>query len=655
MDSKTDSQSINSQLLKITVGLRPKLFLVFFACGIAPVLSMGIINYLSGASAIETLLRDELEGDALRMARDVEALQREREDGLIALAGARSLRRYVLGKTDERPATTGSSDDVVPDDVRADVRAFFLSNQRYYTAIKCLNVARETLFRAEPGPRGDMDPGAEMTSVRFQTEDFPSGISHADERVWQATEQKPLRSSVARGPTGTVLHYTVPIFAEVDGGTGPRGALVADLKLDALFKDAADDGAGLSSSLPIKAGQASTPRLFIALDSNGYVIYHTNHALMHQHVSGAMPYFKPVAGVMLAGENGERFYDSTEGDRWLAVYRPLKSFGVSVAAAGDYTAAVRGVRRTGWLSIILSVLFGVLIAVLLTLMVGRMARSIERVTEGAVAIAGGNLDQHIEVRSSDETRVLAETFNLMTARLREQIAREAELRQFESFMRISAMLTHDLKNAIASLSLVVGNMERQFHREEFRADAMRSLTEATDKLRALVAKLSAPVESLSGEYKRPRPTDIVPIIKHVLAATAEPSGALHKLEARLPASLTAMVDPDRIGKVIENLVINALEAMSAKGGKLTVEAGPADTDHIFLSVADTGPGMDEEFIRTRLFRPFATTKKQGVGLGLYTCRALVRAYGGEIEVKSQKGAGTCFRIVLPSGPITDRS
>ncbi len=62
--------------------------------------------------------------------------------------------------------------------------------------------------------------------------------------------------------------------------------------------------------------------------------------------------------------------------------------------------------------------------------------------------------------------------------------------------------------------------------------------------------------------------------------------------------------------------------------------------------------MTEEFQRTRLFRPFATTKPKGVGLGLYTCRELIRALGGRIEVESRRGSGTCFRIVLPSGAIT---
>jgi signal transduction histidine kinase len=121
-----------------------------------------------------------------------------------------------------------------------------------------------------------------------------------------------------------------------------------------------------------------------------------------------------------------------------------------------------------------------------------------------------------------------------------------------------------------------------------------------------------------------------------------------QLETRLPDRLVAAVDAERIERVIENLVINALEAMGSSEGRLTVKGGEDAPGKLFFSVADTGPGMTEEFQRTRLFRAFATTKRKGVGLGLYTCREVVRAHGGQIEVESKVGSGTCFRVVLPS-------
>ena len=358
-----------------------------------------------------------------------------------------------------------------------------------------------------------------------------------------------------------------------------------------------------------------------------------------------------AVGAMKRGETGWQFYDATDGSRWLTAYQPVAPLNLSVAVASDYSGAVRGLRSRAWLGAGLTALFGLLMMALVWLSLRRTEQSIERITEGAVAIAKGRLDERIEVKSSDETRRLADAFNAMTERLREQIAREAETKQFASFMRLSAMLTHDLKNSILALSLLVSNMEQQFDRAEFRADAMKSLTEATDKLRALVAKLSEPVRSLSGEFKRPHPIDLIPIINGVLARTIEPSTSQHKVEIDLPSSLVAVADDERIEKVVENLVLNAVEAMGTKRGRLTIKAGPtAEDGFVFFSVSDTGPGMTEEFQRTKLFRPFSTTKSQGIGLGLYTSRELVRALGGRIDVESKQGSGTTFTIVLPSAP-----
>ena len=154
--------------------------------------------------------------------------------------------------------------------------------------------------------------------------------------------------------------------------------------------------------------------------------------------------------------------------------------------------------------------------------------------------------------------------------------------------------------------------------------------------------------SLSGEHKRPTNTDLVPILKRVCAMTAEPLRTKHTIELRLPDNLFALVDAARIEEVMENLVLNALEAMVTPGGTLTIEAGHDDKGLPMFAIGDTGPGMSRTFIETHLFRPFATTKKNGIGLGLYTCREVVRASGGTIEVQSVEGAGTTFRVVLPS-------
>ncbi|MGI8654555.1 MAG: ATP-binding protein [Pyrinomonadaceae bacterium] len=663
------------------MSVRHKAFAVFFVCCAAPLLLLCALFYLIGTRAVETQMRAETKRAANAIAQRLSGALDERERNLSALAQTRSVRSYVLrnqsptnGNVNTNRATqSGASaasdgavnrsasesastanNSAVPENVRRDVGMFLLFNENYFADIACVGSNNQPLFRVEPTIKDAVSDAFDDAALRFQTTDFSSDSARPDERVWTAADGTPVRSPVAHDASGAIMRYSIPIRDQAQGHEASRGALIADLKLDALLRrvleaSAIDNAPASASDHRTSLEPDAPPRLLLLIDRAGQILYHTNDALRHQSVARAMPSFSRVAAAMQSGASvGSGFFDNTEGARWLAAFQAVPALDSSLAVAEDYSAATMSLRRAFWLGSAFSLLASLVAAALLLRFVRRTKGSIERVTENAVAIAGGNLSGRIEVRSSDDMCLLADTFNQMTERLREQMAREAETRQFESFMRLSAMLTHDLKNAIASLSLIVRNMERQFHHAEFRQDAMQSLTEATDKLRALVAKLSEPVRSLSGEFPAPRPTDLIPILRRVLAANVESASELYEIETRLPATLVAVVDAERIEKVVENLVLNAVEAMGAAGGKFIVEGGTDSEREIFFSVADTGPGMSEEFQRTKLFHAFATTKKAGVGLGLYTCREIVKAHGGRLEVQSEKGAGTCFRVVLPS-------
>ncbi|HQR31237.1 MAG TPA: HAMP domain-containing sensor histidine kinase, partial [Blastocatellia bacterium] len=275
-------------------------------------------------------------------------------------------------------------------------------------------------------------------------------------------------------------------------------------------------------------------------------------------------------------------------------------------------------------------------------LISSITDSIRRVTRGARAIATGNLGYQIKVKAKDETRVLAESFNRMASRLREMIRKEGEQKQFESFARLSAVLTHDLKNQILSLSLLVNNMERKFNREGFREDAMRTLSETVNNLQGLVSKLSDPRTPTKRIREK---SNLTQLCERVLNRTAAQAANKYQLSTQFMPELNVNVDGKAIERVIENLVINALEAMP-NGGALRVSTRQ-DNGNAIVAIADSGKGMTEDFVRERLFHPFATTKKKGIGLGLYSCREVVEQHGGRIDVSSKVDVGTEFRIVLP--------
>jgi signal transduction histidine kinase len=640
------------------VNLRAKLLILFVVGSLAPVLLAGWLLYHNSLKAVERMLRDEVEAEAARVAHDVEAALRTREFDLNALAQASAVRDYAHGDASQ-PAAALSSGSPAPDEAAASVPeavraslAGFISHERdYYSAVTLVagSQAGRPLIRVE-------SPDAANPSPRVTTGDDLPGKPPLDERVWTTSESKPLRSDVKRDAKGTpCIVYTVPVFSPGDERR-PGLALVAELRLDTLLQQAGRDeqAAPTAANAPARAGNtAQSARLLLVLDRTGQIVHHTNHALKYQPAGIAMPHFDAFTRAMRAGGSGTDFYTApVDGNRWLATYKPIAGSDLSVAAAGNYTRAVASLNRAALTSLALVLLAAGAATLFVFVIVTRAARRITRVTEAAAAIGAGDLNQRIEVSAGDETDALAEGFNQMSNRLRELIAREAETRQFQSFVRLSAMLTHDLKNAITGLSMLVTNMERQFHRAEFREDAISSLRQATEKLGALVARLSEPVKSLSGEYRiTPRPADLVPVIRRVLTTTAEPHAEFFDIETELPDTLVAQIEAERIERVLENLIVNAFEAMGGRGGKLTVAAGAESDTLAYFSVEDTGPGMSEDFIRTRLFHAFATTKKRGIGLGLYTCREIVESHGGRLEVKSKVGSGTRFRVVLPSIPL----
>jgi signal transduction histidine kinase len=430
-----------------------------------------------------------------------------------------------------------------------------------------------------------------------------------DDRVWTTQGNVLLERVVESGPNKGNLEFSVPIHNQ--SGLGNEGAVVAIVDLPRLL---ATSARLLRTSTTSNASGMS----IVVRDNSGNVIYQSD---------------SPVAQASSATASA-----------------PMPRLNANIAVTRNTTEFVSSAHRWGITGVVLALLLALPAAYLLNRHVHKRTRGIARVTEDLSAIAKGELDRRIVLQSSDDARAIADNINVMTEQMRAQVAREAESRQFDSFVRISAMLTHDLKNAIEGLSLTVSNMERHFDNEQFRIDAMKGLTSATDKLKAIVARLSRPVSSLSGEHKRPTRTDLVPILKRVIAMTAEPVRGQHTIQTNLPDSLFALADAARIEEVIENLLLNAIEAMNGKSGTLRIEAGEDANGAPSFSISDTGPGMTRTFIENRLFRPFATTKKNGIGLGLYTCREVIRATGGSIDVQSVEGAGTTFRVVLPSVP-----
>lgn len=215
-------------------------------------------------------------------------------------------------------------------------------------------------------------------------------------------------------------------------------------------------------------------------------------------------------------------------------------------------------------------------------------------------------------------------------------------REMASFQRLSAFILHDLKNAVSMLSMVVQNAEDNFDNPEFQQDVLHTMSGAIAKMQNLMTKLSSVPEELELNLQL---TDFSELIQDAIARSGIKSLTRVRLTCEFQPVPPIIVDLEYIEKVILNLITNAIEALPEEGYvtlRLYSQGG-----FIHLEVSDTGCGMSQEFINTRLFKPFQTTKKKGIGIGLYQCKVIVSAHGGQIEVDSTEDVGSTFTVKLP--------
>jgi putative PEP-CTERM system histidine kinase len=213
-----------------------------------------------------------------------------------------------------------------------------------------------------------------------------------------------------------------------------------------------------------------------------------------------------------------------------------------------------------------------------------------------------------------------------------------EVRKFDAFNRMSAFVVHDLKNIVTQLSLLMKNAKRLHANPEFQQDMLMTIENSLDKMRQLMLQLR--------EGETPTGTAFGVDLCHLAQRIGSGVSARGRgIDLQLLDRVFARGHEERLERVIGHVVQNALDATDS-GGEVSLrvdrQAGQARVE-----VRDNGHGMSQEFVRDRLFRPFQTTKKTGMGIGAYESFQYVRELGGSISVHSEPGRGTEVTLLLP--------
>jgi two-component system nitrogen regulation sensor histidine kinase NtrY len=301
------------------------------------------------------------------------------------------------------------------------------------------------------------------------------------------------------------------------------------------------------------------------------------------------------------------------------------------------------------------VAIGLLLSLLLSWWgAARVTRPVRKLAVAAREVSEGNWNARVDEKGPGEIGQLARTFNQMTGQLKEQREHLVQAERVAAWRELARRLAHELKNPLFPLQTTVENLQRAKSKSPEQFEEV--FRESTGILLAEIENLEKIIGRFSDFAKMPQP-ELAPVNLNEIIR-----GAVKLFEAQFSAVGRPPITPEfhlaedlpllqadaaLLRRALENLILNAMDAMPA-GGVLMLRT-TRDKGEIHLEVSDTGTGLTPEECE-RLFTPYYTTKHHGTGLGLAVVQSVISDHGGRISVESEKGIGTSFHIYLPVKP-----
>jgi nitrogen fixation/metabolism regulation signal transduction histidine kinase len=274
----------------------------------------------------------------------------------------------------------------------------------------------------------------------------------------------------------------------------------------------------------------------------------------------------------------------------------------------------------------------------------------------AQKIGAGELGVHIEPSSNDEVGALVEVFNNMSSEIAESRVRLQRAERIAAWREIARRVAHEIKNPLFPIQMSMETLRKSFRAkhpalEEIVEESTRTVLEEVRALNRIVTEFSDFARLPAPKTEPIAPAELLDHARALFSGkTQTPVEIVFEraaIEARgLPA---VSADREQLGRVLLNLVKNAIEAMAA-GGRIILDASAeirGNKSGVLFSVRDNGAGISAELLE-KIFTPYFTTKSAGTGLGLAIVDRIVAEHQGTISVESTVGVGTEFRIWLPS-------
>ena len=301
--------------------------------------------------------------------------------------------------------------------------------------------------------------------------------------------------------------------------------------------------------------------------------------------------------------------------------------------------------QTRWLLILIG-LGALTLALILNFFLSRsIMYPVEKLVQHARLVGSGDLTRPVVVQSNDEIGVLANAFDEMRVSL-DKAQKELITNERMSLVgRMASSITHDFKQPMSIISLYNQMMTLGEQTKESLAEFYRVIDREINRMLGMINEL---LDFSRGEYSLNLQTIHVHQFIRECTESLKPVLAQAKVELKidLGEDQPLYIDTDRMKRILDNLIRNAVDAMG-NGGEILIGTTAREED-IIIEVSDTGMGIPEE-IRSTIFEPFVTHgKAHGTGLGLAIAKKIVEEHHGDLSFRSETGTGTTFYIRIPN-------
>jgi signal transduction histidine kinase len=289
---------------------------------------------------------------------------------------------------------------------------------------------------------------------------------------------------------------------------------------------------------------------------------------------------------------------------------------------------------------------------LIFLISSTFTRPLAGLVAGVHALERGDFSYPLAVRGKDEVSELTTSFDRMRRTLQTAQQKLLHAERLATIGRMASTISHDLRHPLTAILayaefLCEAKIDEK-RRSEFYLEIRQAVNQMTDQLSTLLEFSKARV------VYRPVSSDVQEVIRRAIRTVqARPEHRGIAITSRHEGAPDAWFDPDKLQRVLHNLLLNACEAVSPESGRIEVRS-QLTAQGLEIRVADNGPGIPLE-IRHQTFQPFVTHGKEGgTGLGLAVVQKIVQEHGGEVRVETTGREGTVFRITLPSqAPVSN--